>query len=276
VRTTKMKMVIVLVLTIFATQIKAAPLCAPESPSLINFACENNKGWIFGFGFEAEHGHAADGSKKLETEIEPGIIFQASSALMQVFLEGQENGIRFFPKKNFNFSLVARLESGRDEEDDPILLQGQGNSKDKWMFRPELRLDLTDNWNFWLGATALLGDSEIGNLYIAVLGLGINKIGPFDLELLISQRWASSAFINKDFGVNQEQNARNGLNIYSAESGTQSSAVALVGRIDWSNKFKTLFEIGYDKYSKRFNDSPIIKRGQDYEYEIGTTLLYLF
>jgi hypothetical protein len=39
---------------------------------------------------------------------------------------------------------------------------------------------------------------------------------------------------------------------------------------------KNVFEIGYDKYSSRLQESPIIQRGQDYEYELGATFLYLF
>jgi MipA family protein len=250
--------------------------CNPESPSLLNFACENNKSWQLGLGFELEHGSAADASKKVETEFEPGGLIHASNNWAQFFFEGQESGLRFFPSESFNFALVARLEPGREVEDDPTLLAGQGNSDDKWMFRPELRLSLVDNWNLWLGATALLGDSEIGNLYIAVLGLGMNKIGMLDLEILIQQRWGSSAFINKDFGVDATQSSNNGLPQYYAESGTQSTAISLIGKIDWSNRLKTLFEIAYDKYADRLKESPIIKKGQNYEYEAGFTFLYLF
>jgi outer membrane protein len=92
----------------------------------------------------------------------------------------------------------------------------------------------------------------------------------------VQQRWGSSTFINKDFGVNAQQSANNGLPLYDADSGTQSLALSLVGRLDWTKKLKTLFEIGYDKYASRLSDSPIIKKGQDYEYEVGATILYLF
>lgn len=268
--------IILLVFTLLFSSFSYAAKCAPESPSLLNFACESGQGWVVGLGAEVEHGSAADASKETATEVEPGAILHISNEWSQFFFEGQESGLRLFPGERFNFAFVARLESGREVEDDPVLLQGQGDTEDKWMFRPEIRFSLLENWNLWLGATALLGDSEIGNLYIAVLGIGINRTRFYDLELVVQQRWGSSTFINKDFGVNAQQSANNGLPQYDAQSGTQSLAVSLVGRLDWTKNLKTLFEFGYDKYSSRLKESPIIKRGQDYEYEIGGAILYLF
>ena len=264
-----------ILMSFFSTKV-LAKRCSPESPSLLNFACENDESWIIGVGAGVEYGAIADGSTKKEFEFEPGVIFHAGNDWGQIFFNGQELGARYFATDNFNFALVGRFEPGRTEADDPDLLRGQGDSDDKIMARPEIRLNLYGNWNVWFGATSLLGDSEIGNLHIALLGFGINKIEILDLELQVSQRWGSSAFINKDFGVSAEQSSRNGFSQYSASSGRQSTAVAIVGKVDWTKRFKTVFEIGYDKYSSRLQESPIIQRGQDYEYELGATFLYLF
>lgn len=262
-------------LTLFSGTLFAKK-CAPESPSLLNFACENDETWTIGIGAGIGYGSVADASPKKEFGVEPAIIAHVSNDWGQITFNGQELGGRIFANENINFGLVARLEPGRSEKEDPDLLKGQGDTPDKLMARPEVRVNLLGNWNVWIGGTSLLGDRELGNLHIASLGLGINKIGILDLELLVSQRWATNAFINKDFGVNAEQSSRNGLPLYSAGSGTQSTAIALIGKIDWTKKIKTVFEIGYDQYASRLRNSPIIQRGIDHEFEMGATFLYLF
>lgn len=270
-----MKRLIILILLMLNISY-AAKKCAPESPSLINFACENDRTWVIGVGVEAEYGNVADASKEKEFEIEPGAIFHASTEDFHFFFNGQESGVRWYASERLNFMAGIRFEPGREEEDDPVLLKGQGNSDDEVMRRLEVRYDILGNWNFWAGASSLLGDESIGELHIFAIGIGINKMDKFDLELMISKRYGTSAFINKDFGVDSVQSSRNGLPIYSAENGHQSDAITLIGRYDYSDKIKLLFEFGYDKYASRLKDSPIIKKGQDNEFEIGGTFLYLF
>jgi outer membrane protein len=252
-------------------------MCDAESPSLLNFNCDRKTTWTLGVGVETEYGSKADGSKEKIFEAEPGAVVNVNLGDWNMtFFNGQELGIRSFPANWINFMLGVRLEPGREVEDDPVLLRGQGDSDDKIMGRAEFRINLYKNWNAWTGVTSLIGDSEIGSLHILFLGYSFKNIGAFDLDIYAFQRWATSAFINKDFGVDATQSINSGNAFYQATSGSQSWGAAAIGRYYLTEAFTVLIEAGYDRYASRLQRSPIIQKGQNYEYEIGATLLYLF
>jgi MipA family protein len=252
-------------------------MCDAESPGLLNFNCDRQTTWTLGVGVETEYGTAADGSKKKEFEVEPGAIFQANlGEWNMLFFNGQELGLRTFPSNWINFMIGARLEPGREVEDDPELLRGQGDSDDKIMGRAEFRINLYKNWKSWTGITSLIGDKDIGSLHILFLGYSFKEWNDFDLDIFAFQRWGTSAFINKDFGVDPNQSINSGNPLYQATSGAQSWGLTAIGRSYFTDSVIILLEAGYDKYASRLNESPIIQKGQNYEYEIGATLLYLF
>jgi outer membrane protein len=251
-------------------------MCYAESPTLLNLNCDRKSDWTLGIGFETEYGSAADGSKELEFEIEPGAILHWNLGdWNQFFFNGQETGVRTFPNRWLNLMFGVRFEPGREESDDPKLLKGQGNSDDEIMGRAEFRLNLHEDWKAWTGLTSLIGDQDIGSLHILFVGYSFKDIGLFDLDIFAFQRFASSAFINKDFGVDSVQSVNSGNPIYQADGGEQSYGITAIGRVNL-NPVIVLIETGYDKYAHRLDRSPIIQKGQNYEYEIGATVLYLF
>lgn len=270
------KLLLLIIMSLIFSNSYAKNNCTTEMTSLLNFACEREETWSFGIGFSAESGGAADASKKTESSLEAGIIAHGNFNWGQYFFDGQETGVRIYPSQNFNFMIGARLEPGRVEDDDDKLLEGQGDSPDKVMGRAEVRYNLYGNWNTWAGVSSLVGDEDIGYLHILVLAFGINKTKNFDTELSISQRYGSTAFIDKDFGVNSKQSSRNGLDEYSASDGWQSSAIQLTSTYTYQKDFFFLLNLGYDQYDSRLKKSPIIKRGRDNESEISLTALYLF
>jgi outer membrane scaffolding protein for murein synthesis (MipA/OmpV family) len=252
-------------------------MCYAESPTLINLNCDRKSTWSLGLGVEMEYGFKADGSKEKEFEIEPGAIFHLNIGdWNQFFFNGQEAGVRTFPNRWVNLMLGARLEPGREEAADPVLLKGQGDSDDKVMGRTEFRINLYKDWRLWTGVSSLLGDSDIGYLHIFFIGYSFKDIGPLDIDLLVYQRYGSSAFINKDFGVDAKQRANSGNALYSADSGTQSSGASVTARYNVTSSVTFLFEAEYDKYASRLSASPIIQKGRNDEYEIGATVLYVF
>jgi len=264
-----------LILFTFIFSIKGqAERCAPDMPSLLNFACK--KGWALPIGFEVEHGGKTDASKNYETAVEPVAMLHLSTKSTQFFIEGVENGIRHFASDDFLFSLAARYEHGRKESDDPSFLKGLGNIKDEWMGVIEARYSLIGDYDVWVGGRSMVGDKDIGQLHIAVVGLGVPRMSKkVDFELLLWSTWASSAFLNRDFGVTASQSQSSSYDQYSAKSGHRAVGAGLFTRIDFTDRWKAVSEINYESYNSRLNKSPIVKEGRNSEYEANVSIVYV-
>ncbi|MCE3010139.1 MAG: MipA/OmpV family protein [Proteobacteria bacterium] len=249
--------------------------CDPDMPSLLNFACK--KGWALPLGAGVEYGGKADASKNYETGVEPVAMLHFSTESTQIFIEGVENGIRYFASDDFLFSLAGRYEYGRKESDDPEFLKGLGDIKDKWMGVVEARYALIGDYDVWIGGRSMVGDKDLGELHIAVVGLGVPRLSKkVDFELLLWSTWANSAFLNRDFGVTAAQSVASGYEEYSAKSGHRALGAGLFTRIDFSDNWKALSEINYESYNSRLDKSPIIKKGRNSEYEANLSFVYIF
>jgi outer membrane scaffolding protein for murein synthesis (MipA/OmpV family) len=251
-----------------------AERCAPDMPSLLNFACK--KGVALPLGVALEHGGKSDGSKNYETGIEPVAMLQASTQSTQFFIEGVENGIRYFATDRFLFSVAARYEKGRKESDDPTFLKGLGNIRDEWMGVVEGRFSLIGDYDLWVGGRSMIGDKDIGQLYIAVVGLGVPRVSKsVDVELLLWSTWASSAFLNRDFGVTQVQSLNSGYEEYSEKAGHRALGAGVFTRVDLTDRWKILSEVNYENYNSRLKKSPIVRKGRSSEYEANVSLVYV-
>jgi outer membrane scaffolding protein for murein synthesis (MipA/OmpV family) len=258
---------------VFASKVHAAG-CAPDMPSLMNFACK--KGWALPVGLGVEHGGKSDASKNYETGIEPVAMLQFSTDSTQFFLDGVENGIRYFASDRFLFTVAARYEYGRKESDDPDFLKGLGNIKDEWMGVFEARYSLIGDYDAWVGGRSMVGDKDLGELHIAVVGLGLPRISEkIDFELLLWSTWANSAFLNRDFGVTALQAERSQYAPYSAKSGHRALGAAIFTRADITDRIKLISEINYEGYNARLKKSPIVKKGRSSEYEANVSLVYV-
>jgi outer membrane protein len=252
-----------------------AERCAPDMPSLLNFACK--KGWALPLGVGAEYEGKSDASKNYEAEFEPIAMLHFSTESTQFFIEGVENGVRHFASDNFLFSLAVRFEHGRKESDDPSFLKGLGDIEDELMGVAEARYSLIGDYGTWIGGRSMVGDNDIGQLHIAVVGLGVPRMSKkFDFELLLWSTWASSAFLNRDFGVTASQSQSSGYEQYSAKSGHRALGAGLFTRIDMTERWKALSEINYESYNSRFDNSPIVKKGRNSEYEANISIVYVF
>lgn len=92
-------------------------------------------------------------------------MLHASTQSTQFFIEGVENGVRYFASDRFLFSVAARYEKGRSESDDPSFLKGLGNIRDEWMGVVEARFSLIGNYDVWIGGRSMVGDKDIGPIY---------------------------------------------------------------------------------------------------------------
>lgn len=248
--------------------------CAPDMPSLLNFACK--EGWAIPLGAGVEHGGKSDASKNYATEAEAVAMIHLSTSNTQVFIEGVENGVRQFVNDDFLISLAARYEYGRKESDDPDFLKGLGDIKDQWMGVIEARYSLIGDYDLWIGGRSMVGNKDIGQLHIAVLGVGIPRISKkVDFEILAWSTWANSAFLNRDFGITSTQATTSSYQEYSATSGHRAIGTALFTRIDLSEKWKVLSEINYERYNSRLDKSPIVKAGRNSEYEANLSFVYV-
>jgi outer membrane scaffolding protein for murein synthesis (MipA/OmpV family) len=270
----KLDRIVIGFLFVFLSLEASAERCAPDMPSLLNFACK--KGWAVPVGAGIEHGGKSDASNNYATEIEPVAMLHASTKSTQLFLEGVENGLRFFASDRFLFSVAARYEHGRKESDDPSFLKGLGNIKDEWMGVAEARYSLLGNYDLWVGGRSMVGDSDIGQLHIAVVGLGLPRFTKIiDFEFLFWSTWANSAFLNRDFGVTSAQTASSNFSEYSANSGHRALGAALFTRIDLTDRWKILSEINYESYNSRLKKSPIVKEGRASEYEANVSMIFV-
>ncbi|MFN8845696.1 MAG: MipA/OmpV family protein [Bdellovibrionales bacterium] len=227
-------------------------------------------------GVGIEHGGKADASKNYETEVDPIAMLHFSTNTTQFFIEGVENGIRQFVNDRFLVSIAARYEYGRQESDDPELLRGLGDIKDEWMGVIEARYSLVGDYDIWIGGRSMVGDRDIGQLNIAVVGLGAPRMSEkVDFELLVWSTWGSSAFLDRDFGVTAAQSAASGYAPYSAKSGHRALGAAIFTRADLNERWKVLSEINYESYNSRLRSSPLVKRGRSSEYEANVSVVYI-
>jgi outer membrane scaffolding protein for murein synthesis (MipA/OmpV family) len=266
--------VITVFLLLMSSYQASAESCDPDMPSLLNFACKD--GWAVPLGVGVEHGGKSDASKNYETGVEPIAMVHLSTDNTQLFIEGVENGLRHFVNDDFLFSLAARYEHGRKESDDPDFLKGLGDIRDEWMGVIEARYSLIGDYDLWIGGRSMVGNKDIGQLHIAVIGLGIPRFSKkVDFEILAWSTWANSAFLNRDFGISPTQAQNSTYEEYSAKSGHRAFGSALFTRLDLSKKWKVLSEINYEIYNSRLDKSPIVKAGTNSEYEANISIVYV-
>ncbi len=248
--------------------------CAPDMPSLLNFACE--KGWAVPLGVGVEYGGKSDASRNYSAGFEPVYMLHLSTDKLQFFLEGVENGFRYFASDRFLISLAARNEYGRQESDDPEFLRGMGDIADKWMGIAEARFSLVGDYDVWIGGRSMLGDGDTGQLHIAVAGVGVPRQSKYvDFEFMFWSTWADADFLNRDFGVTAEQSARSGYDQFSINSGHRAFGAALFTRVDLTARWKIVSEINFERYNSRLSRSPLVRSGRNSEYELGMNLVYV-
>ncbi len=242
------------------------------SPSVPNIARAD--GWVFTLGAGAEYEAEYDGSDQYSVELEPVLGFQKRSGNTVWFLEGQELGWRSRVRDQWLLQLGLRYESGREASESEAL-EGLSDTDDELMAMGEVRRGFGDNWNNWLAGRVMAGGSDIGTLGVLAAGhtFGANPSGT-GLDVYAFVTFASSEFINRDFGVSPEDSASSGLPAFAADGGYRSAGIGVIGRWNFGDRWQLIGEAGYEKYSSDIAQSPIAL--DDYESEVGLSALFIF
>ena len=231
-------------------------------------------GWTIGIGAGLEYEAEYDGSDEYGTEFEPAFIVQRRQGNHLWFLEGQELGWRGRVDDLWLVQAGLRFEGGREESESPALA-GLGDVDDELVGMVEVRRALGGNWSNWAAGRLMAGGSDIGLLGVAAVGHTFAAGDPgMGVDLFAFVTFASSEFVNRDFGITAQQSENSGLPETSLDGGYRSVGVQAVGRWRFGERWQLQFEAGYEKYNSDISDSPIAL--DDYEAEVGVNLLYRF
>jgi outer membrane scaffolding protein for murein synthesis (MipA/OmpV family) len=243
-------------------------------PSVFDFT--RGAGWGIALGVGVEYGNAYDGSDEYEFEIEPAGAIQYRIGNHLFFWEGLEAGWRSRLADKWLVQLAARYESGRESDDsDDGRLVGLEDRDDHVVGVFELRRSIGDNWRAWLGARLMMGESSFGALGVLAGGYRFgSRLDGTGTELLLFSTFGTSDFINKDFGVTEEDSLSSGLAATDLDGGYRSVGLNLIDRRYLTEHIQIIVQGGVELYSNDIQDSPIAR--EDYEIELGISAVYQF
>ncbi len=265
-----MRILLVLITSIAATGVSAETLFPMPSVPDVTDA----DGWTIGLGAGLEYEAEYDGSDDYGVEPEAILVVQRRQGNSVWFLEGQELGWRGRLNDVWLVQGGLRFEGGREESEAPELA-GLGDVDDELMGMVEVRRALGRSWSNWVAGRVMAGGSDIGTLGVAAIGhtFAAEQEGN-GVDLFAFVTFASSAFVNRDFGINQEQSDGSGLPVTTLDGGYRSAGIQAVGRWRFGERWQLQGEAGYERYNSDIADSPITV--DDYEAELGLSLLYRF
>ena len=265
-----MKGLIPLTFVLFGGAANAEPLF--PMPSVPDVTDSND--WAFAIGAEVEYGAEYDGSDEYGIEVEPGFVIQRRNGDSMWFFEGQELGWRGRANDLWLLQGGIRFEGGREESESPTL-EGLGDVDDEVVAMAEVRRAIGQDWTNWGAARLMAGDSDIGWLAVLAAGHTFAAREPgMGIDLFAFATFASDDFINRDFGITEEQSIGSGLAQTSLDGGYRSVGISAVGRWRFGDNWQLQAEAGYEKYNSDIADSPIAL--DDFEAEIGISILYRF
>jgi outer membrane scaffolding protein for murein synthesis (MipA/OmpV family) len=243
-------------------------------PSVFDFT--RGKGWGIALGVGAEYESAYDGSDEYELEVEPAGAIQYRYDDHLFFWEGFELGWRSRMADKWLVQLNARYERGRESSDsDDGNLDGLDDQDDEIVGVGEVRRSIYGNWRAWVAGRMMAGDSDFGAL--GVIAAGYRFGSGFDgtgTELYLFSTFGTSDFINRDFGVTEEEARASGLAEKDYNGGYRSSGISLISRYYLTNHFQIIAQAGFELYSSRIQNSPIAR--EDFEAEAGLSIVYHF
>lgn len=243
-------------------------------PSLFDYT--RGVGWGIALGVSVEYGNTYDGSDEYEFEIEPAGAIQYRTGNNLFFWEGMELGWRNRLADKWLVQLAARYEGGREADDsDDGRLDGLEDQDDHIVGVFEFRRSIMDDWRAWLGGRLMAGESSFGALGVLAAGyrFGERQDGT-GTELLLFSTFGTSEFINKDFGVTEEESVSSGLAATDLDGGYRSVGLNVIDRRYVTDHIQIISQGGVELYSSDIQESPITK--QDYEIELGISAVYQF
>lgn len=243
-------------------------------PSVLDFT--RGGGWGVALGAGLEYEAAYDGSDEYELEIEPAGAVQWRRGDQVLFWEGFELGWRGLVSPGWLLQAGARYEDGLEPDDsDDGRLDGLEERDSHVVGFFEARRAFGENWRHWLGARVMGGPSDFGWLGVLAAGHRFgDRLDGTGTEVFVFTTFGTSDFINKDFGVSAADSASSGLPETDLDGGYRSAGVTLVDRRYLTEHLHLAFQAGAEFYSSDIGDSPIARN--DYEYEVGLSLVWVF
>jgi outer membrane scaffolding protein for murein synthesis (MipA/OmpV family) len=250
------------------------PAALVPLPSVLDFT--GGEGWGVALGAGVEYEAAYDGSDEYETELEPAGAVQWRRGNQMIFWEGIELGWRGLVSPDWLLQAGARYEDGLDPDDsDDGRLDGIEERDSHVVGFFEARRAFGDNWRNWLGARVMGGPSDFGWLGVLAAGHRFgDRLDGTGTEVFLFTTFGTSDFINKDFGVSAKDSAGSGLPETDLDGGYRSVGLTLVDRRYLTEHLHLVTQAGAELYSSDIQDSPIAR--EDYEYEVGVSLVWRF
>jgi len=243
-------------------------------PSVFDFT--RGKGWGVALGVGVEYESAYDGSDEYEFEIEPAGAIQYRIGNHLLFWEGYELGWRSRLADKWLVQLNARYESGREADDsDDDRLDGLEDQDDEIIGVAEIRRSIYGDWRAWIAGRVMSGDSSFGTLGIIAAGYRFgSRLNGTGTELFAFSTFGTSDFLNRDFGVTEEESLASGLPATDLSGGYRSTGVSLIDRRYLTEHLNIISRAGIELYSSEIQESPIAR--QDYEAEVSLAVVYHF
>lgn len=244
------------------------------SPSVLDFT--RGGGWGFALGAGVEYESDYDGSDEMELEFEPAGAIHWRTGNHLFFWEGIELGWRARLADDWLLQLGARSEGGREADDsEDGHLDGLQDRDDEIVGVLEFRRSLGSDWRAWVAGRVMAGGSDFGTLGVLAAGYRFGRqLDGTGTEVFLFSTFGDSDFLNRDFGVSDDESIDSGLPATELDGGYRSTGVTAVHRSYLSKKLMLIANGSYERYSGDIEDSPVAR--QKYEYEVGLSLVYHF
>lgn len=243
-------------------------------PSVLDYTRGSGFGIALGLGLEYEG--AYDGADEYEVELDPRGALQWRSGQHLFFWEGIELGWRARVANDWLLQLNARHEGGRDKDDsDEGNLEGLNAIDSEVVGVVEARYTLDGEWRSWVATRLHAGDDDIGQLGVLAGGYrftaATNGTG---FEGFVYSTFASSEFMNRDFGITPAEAASSGLEEADLSGGYRASGLQCVYRRNLGLNLQLTVEAGIELYGSEIQDSDIAR--DDFEAESALSLVWQF
>ncbi len=267
---------VILINSIFYDDASAENNKLPLVPLPSIFDYTRGVDWGIALGVGVEYGNAYDGSDEYEFEIEPAGAIQYRTGNNLFFWEGIELGWRNRLADKWLVQLAARYEGGREADDsDDGRLDGLDDQDDHIVGVFEFRRSIMDDWRAWIGGRLMVGESSFGALGVLAAGYRFGeRLDGTGTELFLFSTFGTSEFINKDFGVSEEESMSSGLATTNLDGGYRSVGLNVIDRRYLTDHIQIITQGGVELYSSDIQESPIAR--QDYEIELGISAVYQF
>lgn len=243
-------------------------------PSVPDFT--DGDGWGVALGLTVEYETAYDGSDEFEFEFDPagGVHWRKGNNL--IFWEGMSLGWRGVFSDEWLVQAGIRREGGLEPDDsEDGHLEGFEKRDSHIAGFLEARKAIGEDWRNWVGFFVLAGADDFGALGVLAAGHRFGKqTDGTGSEIYAFTTFATDDFITKDFGVTEADSLATGLPQTELGSGYRSVGLTFVDRRYLTKNIQLVSQAGAELYSSDIKDSPIAR--QDYELEVGVSLLWVF